>query len=191
MDTLKEYTYRGYNIEIIQDDDPMSPLGEELLGTVIHTHSKHVIGHKKLSVDEIKEIESREDVVSLPYYIYSHGDIQVSTTPFSCKWDSGQVGIIYVTEDKIKEELEVQEITPEVLDNVKQILIAEVTSLNKYFNGGYVGYFITDSQGNFKDSCCGFYDEDLCKKEAEDVVEYYTRPNSIKLGEELCKEEEL
>jgi hypothetical protein len=34
--------------------------------------------------------------IVLPVYMYDHSGTALSTTPFSCRWDSGQVGYIYV-----------------------------------------------------------------------------------------------
>ena len=35
----------------------------------------------------------------LPLYMYEHGGITISTTPFSCSWDSGTVGFAYSKKD--------------------------------------------------------------------------------------------
>ena len=37
----------------------------------------------------------------LPLYLYDHSGITMSISPFSCPWDSGQVGWIYCTPDAI------------------------------------------------------------------------------------------
>lgn len=51
----------------------------------------------------LKEIiENSEDIFMLPIYMYSHGGSTINTTGFSCPWDSGQIGFIYV----LKEEAE-------------------------------------------------------------------------------------
>ncbi len=42
--------------------------------------------------------------VILPLYLYDHGGITMSTGPFSCRWDSGQVGWIYAEKKKFIEE---------------------------------------------------------------------------------------
>jgi hypothetical protein len=36
-------------------------------------------------------------------YLYDHSGITISTSPFSCGWDSGQVGFIYLTRQKCEE----------------------------------------------------------------------------------------
>lgn len=38
----------------------------------------------------------------LTVYMYDHGGQTISTSPFSCPWDSGIVGAIYYTKDSLK-----------------------------------------------------------------------------------------
>jgi len=57
--------------------------------------------------DEMRSaIIKREDAaVVLPLYLYDHSGITISTTPFSCPWDSGRVGFAVVSKEKIRERL--------------------------------------------------------------------------------------
>jgi hypothetical protein len=41
--------------------------------------------------------------VALPLYLYDHSGITMSGQPFSCPWDSGQVGFIYISRKKANE----------------------------------------------------------------------------------------
>jgi hypothetical protein len=40
-------------------------------------------------------------VVVLPLYLYDHSGLTISTSPFSCRWDSGQVGYIHTTFEQV------------------------------------------------------------------------------------------
>ena len=42
----------------------------------------------------------RKNHVILPLYLYDHSGITVSTSPFACRFDSGQVGWIYISKEK-------------------------------------------------------------------------------------------
>lgn len=44
----------------------------------------------------LDELPDADDVISLPVYMYDHSGITINTTGFSCPWDSGQVGVVYV-----------------------------------------------------------------------------------------------
>lgn len=50
--------------------------------------------------DKWKLLE-RNGVLCMPLYIYEHGGMTISTSSFSCKWDSGQAGWIYTTKEEI------------------------------------------------------------------------------------------
>lgn len=45
-----------------------------------------------------------EKVAMLPLFLYDHSGITMSTGPFHCPWDSGQVGFIYMTYEKFFDE---------------------------------------------------------------------------------------
>jgi hypothetical protein len=94
------------------------------ISRMICFHSKYILGDKHqyrqgdfTSWEELKlKIMSDYNVMAIePLYLYDHGGITISTKPFSCRWDSGQVGFVFVenmklqgenTEDIIKREVE-------------------------------------------------------------------------------------
>ncbi len=54
----------------------------------------------KTLVDTAEEL----GVIMLPLYLYDHSGITMRTTSFNDRWDSGQVGVIFVTRKKAEEE---------------------------------------------------------------------------------------
>lgn len=112
--------------------------------------------------------------IALPIYLYDHSGITINTTGFSCPWDSGQVGYIYVTKEKVRKEYSVKRISSKLEAKVEDILRNEIKTFDHYLTGDVWGYEIEDKDGNHKDSCWGFIgDVDYCKSEAESMVEYY------------------
>jgi len=79
--------------------------------------------------------------------------ITISTSPFGCRFDSGQIGWIYITKDKIEKE----GWTPE---QAEKYLEGEVQVYDDYLTGNVYGYRITDADGDDKDSCYGYYGDD-------------------------------
>lgn len=54
---------------------------------------------------ELQDIlDSLDKYIILPLFLYDHSGITISTGPFSCPWDSGQVGWIYAEKKKLIEE---------------------------------------------------------------------------------------
>jgi hypothetical protein len=81
-------------------------------------------------------ITKEEDVaVILPLYLYDHSGITMSTSPFSCRWDSGQVGWTFVSKKKIREEYGVKRISKELIEKVTEMLEGEVRTYDMYLTG--------------------------------------------------------
>ena len=111
--------------------------------------SKMVCSHRRYDIGDshninFKDFNSWSEVeehlikkhgakVILPVYMYDHGGIDLSHTPYSCSWDSGQVGFIYATKESIKKEY--GRMTKKVLDKVEQVLISKLEVYSYYVSG--------------------------------------------------------
>ncbi len=117
-------------------------------------------GHQAASDFVEKKIDSIIDkildryYIILPLYLYDHSGITMSTGAFSCPWDSGQVGIIYMTLDEVKKEYGSE---PEAIDRAKNYLKGEVKEYDHFLTGDVFGWSVYDPDGNFLDSCWGYY----------------------------------
>lgn len=105
-------------------------------------------------------LESRffKAFVALPLYMYEHSGVSIATTPFSCRWDSGQLGYIYCTKKKALEEFGGKVVTKKVREKCFSNFVAEVKSYDMWQNGDVYGYEAT--YGEEEDSCGGFYGTD-------------------------------
>ena len=104
--------YKGFDIQIYQDSNPTSPREWDNLGTIYCKHRRYDLGDKHtMGLEEIISLIKRKDVLSLPLYLYDHSGITINTTGFSCPWDSGQVGYIFVRYEDIKKNFSVKRIT--------------------------------------------------------------------------------
>lgn len=98
-----------------------------------------------------------KDYVWLCVYRYEHSGIAFSTTPFSCRFDSCLIGIIYVSKEDLRKEYGIKRITKTLRDKVNDLLSGEVDTYSAWANGEVYLYTIEDQYGNVEDSCCGFY----------------------------------
>lgn len=114
-----------------------------------------------------------QNAVVLPLYLYDHSGITMSTNPFGCHWDSGQVGFIYVMREDILKEFDRKRLTKKLRKRVEEILIAEVECYDQYLRGDVYGFQITplDDEDDVLDSCWGFYGLDDCIEEAKSTAE--------------------
>jgi hypothetical protein len=190
METIK---HGDYTIEIEQDDFCPNPREDDNLGTMVCFHGKYNLGDKHdyrqndfCSWNEL-EAQIQKDTggaIILPIRMYDHSGIGLTanplnfgTYPWNCPWDSMWVGFIYVSKADIRSEYSIKLVTKKVETKVKEILIAEVETYNKWQNGEFYAYSVKDKDGKVIDSCCGFYDLEYCKKQAIEMAEYCVNKN--------------
>lgn len=108
--------------------------------------------YRKAVDDNILDFISDSYTV-LPIYLYDHSGLTVNTTGFSCSWDSGQIGWIYASHDKIKEEY--GEVTPEAIKKAEALMRAEVQEFDYYLTNQCYGFRLFENSEE-TDSCWGF-----------------------------------
>jgi hypothetical protein len=79
----------------------------------------------------------------------------MKTSRFSCPWDSGQVGYIYVTYENIKKNWNVKRVTKKLIKQTAEMLENEVKIYNDYLIGNVYGYVVKRNGGQV-DSCWGY-----------------------------------
>lgn len=169
MEKAEQYERAGCTVTIYFDPYPVNPRTDyDHLGTIAHWHRRYDFG-EQISPDEtgVDSIDGLADwakaergaTVVLPVYLYDHSGQTISTSPFSCPWDSGQVGIIFDTPEG-REKIG----TPPEL--IAEALEAEVREYDLYLTGQVYGYEV-ERDGEFVDSCWGFLgDLDYVRSEA-------------------------
>ena len=184
-DVITEKKVGDYTICTFYDYEPSNPREWDNLGTMICFNKRYNLGDKHSydqndydSWDEMKgEIEKSEDTfLILPLYIYDHSGITISTKPFSCRWDSGQIGFVFVSKKKVLEEY--NNLDDETLEKVTNVLEGEVKEYDKYLCGEVYGFVVYKTEKcslghehvNVVETCGGFYDEDECMEEGVNVA---------------------
>jgi len=180
---VDEQEYKGYIIEIHQDDDPLNPRTEwDNAGTMICFHKRYNIGDKhEMNLEETHEYVERQDVISLPLYLYDHSETSISTRSFhgrahQAKWDSRQVGWIAVTKEKAVHEWGNKNFTKRVRERALACLESEVITYDQFLRGEVYGFIINDPDGDKVDSCWGFYGdpEEYMVPECKSLIDHIT-----------------
>ena len=163
---------------------------------------EHTVSWAKRKVKEISEKFLEDNYVILPLYLYDHSGLTMNTSGFSCQWDSGQVGYIYVSMDNARKEFSgtgdptarrkkprgIQRYwDEEVREWAEKYLKGEVKEYDQYLRGDVWGFVIEDEDGEEVGSCWGFYGREYCIEQAKEAAEakLEMRPQQIelKLGE--------
>ena len=167
-------------LAIWNDYDSESPRAWDNLGTIYYKHGNYILGDKRISdpIDFLEEMlgispkgiytnhrhtelseQFKAEHIALPVYLYDHGGQTISTTPFSYPWDSGQVGWIHVSKEKVRKEYGWKNISPKRKNQVLEHLRGEIKVFDQYIRGDVYGFTLTDDEGE-EDSCGGFYGDD-------------------------------
>lgn len=122
------------------------------------TYSEACSAAVKASDEYVKDIiESAIDkyVMILPLFLYDHSGITISTGRFSCPWDSGQVGYIYITRERMLKEWSAKKLTKKLKAKAYEIMESEVHEYDHFLTGNVYGYQVEGELCD--DSCWGFY----------------------------------
>ena len=161
-----------HRVTIHNDHDPESPREWDNLGTMYCEHRRYTLGDK--NADDIRVEDEDTGEVSmpdkgytiLPLYLYDHSGITMSTGRFSCPWDSGCVGYIYVSDKDAIENYGWKIITKKRREIIIKHLKAEVETYDQYLTGDVYGFEYqsfavypdgTEEPQDDEDSCYGFY----------------------------------
>lgn len=115
-----------------------------------------------------------EVAVILPLGLYDHSGITMyiigdkKNTQYM-DWDSGQVGFIYVTKDKLRKEYSVKNVTKATLEKAEKILRDEVKIYDNYLTGEV---YVYSAAGEVVG---GYYGDEGIKQAIEDakaVIDY-------------------
>lgn len=158
-------------LRIEHDTDPESPRDWDNLGTMVCWHRRYKLGDEQPNCRP-DEFEIPKGAIYLPLYLYDHSGITMNTIGFSCPWDSGQVGWIYVTREKVLEEYGWDRLTATGRKQIETYLRSEVETYDQYLQGDVWGYVIEDEDGEQVDSCWGFYGREYAEQEAATALEY-------------------
>jgi hypothetical protein len=99
-----------------------------------------------------------KDWEAFPLFKYEHGRVAYSCDSFSCQWDSGQSGFIFIHK-------------PSVGDSPREAADGFCKTYTSWANGDVWGYVVEDADGEHLDSCWGFIgdsDESYMMSEARD-----------------------
>lgn len=125
-----------------------------------NTYTSDAVDQCEKRVDRLIEKAIIQNYIMLPLYLYDHSGITISTGPFSCPWDSGQIGYIYVSIKDVLKEFNRKKMSKKLRQKVIDILNSEVNSYDHYLTGSVYGYMIEPANENNEiecdDSCWGF-----------------------------------
>ena len=178
----------GFTFEIDIDEDaysPRDPHMNELWNKVVSFHRHYNLSdehdydqndYKNWEEFEAAIVARENPIVLLPLYLYEHGGIRISTTPFGCEWDSGQIGFVYastMTIDNVGMGPNLTEEWGEFQDRLEKGIREDIDLYDLYVSGQNYRLTIYDKEGDVEESIAGFYGSDWDKNGVMDYLEPY------------------
>ncbi len=124
--------------------------------------------------------------------------ITINTSGYSCPWDSGQLGLIYVSKEKVRQEYGIKRVTRFWEEKIKGYLALEVKTFDEFLTGQVYGYRIFEVPEGVDpeelsdeeveeleevDSLWGIYGEDYAEQAAKESVAYFEEHHAERLFE--------
>lgn len=181
---LKEERIDNYILRLFYDECPSDPREDSNLTKMVCFHNRYSLGDdhdlKTDDFDGWKEMEeyitrTEDPIVIKSLYLYDHGGITIGTRPFGDRWDSGQIGFVYIRKEDVRNNFSIKRCGQRITERCNVLLDGEVETYDKYLRGevyGYKVFKVTDGVEEEMDSCWGFYDEDDCMNEGMSVVNW-------------------
>lgn len=185
--------FKHFTVTVEHDEHPINPREfNEYLATMTCFHNRYMLGDSHtMSPDALRNHIEQPEVVSLPLYLYDHSGLTMNTTGFVCRWDSGQVGRIHATYDRIREWYGVEEVTPEVIERAYESMRNEVAEYDRYLTGDLYAVIVTKKEYDAErnevietciHSCGGF---ESVEDAVEDAIQYVDEETATALKAEF------
>lgn len=173
--------YKGYEIEIEQDEYPENPRDWDNLGVMHCSHRRYNLGDVQIEHGNFSCWEEVQDylnktynpVVILPLWLYDHSGLSMKTFRhgYHGGWDCGVVGYILATREAICKWYGVKHLTKHTIERATALLEQEIETYNQYLNGDVYCLTIRDPEGEEIENVCGCFEYDYTLKEAKATVD--------------------
>lgn len=160
-DNLATFIAGGHKVQHLADKDAKSELLDAIRSAKNYKDSMEY-DYDLTHVPTMVELADKLGLLAtrLPLYAYIHSGETISTTPFSCPWDSGQYGEAFITKEKARSEYGVKRISKQLVEKMNKIIEGEVETLDQRLQNDVYGFSVVDDDGEVIDSCGGFYGTD-------------------------------
>ena len=186
MNSIKEERIGNYILRLFYDECPTNPREDYNLTRMVCFHKRYDLGDdhdlKSDDFDGWDEMEkhitgTENPIVIKPLYMYEHSGITISTKPFGDRWDSGQIGFVYIRKDDVRNQFSIKRCGQNMVERCDVLLEGEVDVYDKYLQGQVYGYEIgkinEDGQEEGLERCGDYFDEERCEHDGRVSLEWF------------------
>lgn len=177
----------GKTISILPDVEPWNPREEDEGNVSIMAcfHGRYSLGDKHdmrsedfSGWDEMEEFlrKKKGAILVMELWLYDHSGLHIKVGDFNgmlpqghAQFDTGRVGFVYTTKERIRKNWGVKYVTKKYRELARKGILGEVEYYDSYLSGDVCGFTVKDKDGEVLESCWGFigcYDECLAEARA-------------------------
>lgn len=189
MNVVREIQHAGKTVRVVNDEDPMNPRKEyDNITIIAHWHPRYLLGDKKLRHCTKEELiaeyaDNGDPILAIrPLHLYDHSGLSISVESFSCSFDSGQVGYVFITQSK-SDLMGCEGWTTQQYD---EAIKGDVETYNSFLTGEVYAYDVVGRDGEMLEAVGGFYDIEDCLSEGKSAAEGCEDPWVQREAEELA-----
>jgi hypothetical protein len=175
-----------FRIEIVPDEHATNPR-EDMDGmwTFALSHKRYDLPNESgLDFDDYDGWTEFRQAIMAPGNIamirevhgYDHSGLAFGLTPFTCPFDSGQLGFAYITNEELVKEYGPD--TPETRAKAVSYLENELELYQTWSNGGVLAVDIYED-GEVVESCCCLYSQEAAEEAGQELLEL-AKQNSLR-----------
>ena len=164
---LEEYSKGNYLGRLYHDEFAECPLDYEYIDSVKFITLERNTTLNRTALQSVHDVEqfllANPNWLSFQLYKYEHSGIIYAITPFSCQWDSGQVGYVLVNKSSFKGYDN---------DQLEEIAHQTCKTITQWLSGDVYHYEIYDTTTmEVIDSCSGVYGSIYGYDEALEILQ--------------------
>jgi hypothetical protein len=192
MNSIKEERIGNYILRTYYDECPTNPREDYNITSMVCFHKRYDLGDDHdfksddyNSWDEMEKNITRMEnpIVIKPLYLYDHGGITISTRPFGDRWDSGQIGFVFIRKDDVRNEFSIKRCGQNMVERCDVLLEGEVDVYDKYLQGQVYGYEIgkinEDGHEEGLERCGDYFDEEQCTHDCMVSLEWFKNNEQV------------
>ena len=159
---IDTFIHDGMTVEILPyegDIENLNPRHDDCFCVIVADHPKYEIGDTEHgyrpengytwgpgSLQEVHDdiVRTHKDCLIKPLYLMDHGMIGVSLRHYGDKWDSGQVGWVFVSRQMIRDNWGIKRVTKEYLAKAEALMASEVEEYGRWLEGSVYIFRVTN-----------------------------------------------
>lgn len=167
-----------YTVKVTPCEDPINPRQEyDHMDVMVCWHKRYTLGDEQPKVNPDQYVIP-DGALVVPLYMLDHSGLSVSSKPFSCPWDSGQIGFSYCTLEMANRHMGTSSSSFDddyegkpFRESCLEYIESGIKEYDSYITGDVYDITLKDEYGDVIDSLHSVFGYECAKEEASSMIE--------------------